>query len=132
MLLGDYSGAAAICREALAKTPGEPTMTKQLAWLLATADDPAVRNGHEAVELLSALPQDAERVDIQYLEALSAAHAEAGNLDQAVAVAQRVVAEARKVQSRRLAEFEARLRLYQSGQPFRYKVQKPDLVARPA
>ena len=123
MLQGDFAAATATCRQALVQIPGQRDLVKQLAWLLATADDPAVRSGPEALELLARLPQHPKKVDIQYLEVLSAAQAEAGDFDQAVATAQRTVAEARKVRSRRLVEFEDRLRLYQTHQPYRMKVQ---------
>ncbi|MDX1946097.1 MAG: tetratricopeptide repeat protein [Pirellulaceae bacterium] len=123
MLQGDFIGAVAICRQALGQIPGQQDLIKQLAWLLATADDPAVRSGTEALQLLANLPQSPKKIDIQYLEVLSAAQAEAGDFDRAIATSQQLLAEARHIRSRRLAEFEARLKLYQAHQPYRMKVE---------
>ena len=87
MRSGDYAGAVAAAEQAIAAKPGDAVALKQLAWLLATADDEAVREGDKALAILAKIPQNPKRIDIQYLEVLSAAHAEAGDFDQAVAAA---------------------------------------------
>ncbi len=119
MRQGDYAGAVAAVEQALAQKPRDPGTLKQLAWLLTTSDDESVRDGKRALAILTAIPQDPKYVDIQYLEVLSAAHAEMGDFDQAVAIAERALAEARKIKSRRVKEFVERVELYQAKQPFR-------------
>ena len=121
MKQGDYRGALAAVEEALARKPQDATALKQLAWLLTTSADDGVRDGKRALGVLSKIPQEAGRIDIQYLEVLSAAHAEVGQYDQAVAVAERALAEARKIKSRRTEEFAERVELYRARQPMRMK-----------
>jgi tetratricopeptide (TPR) repeat protein len=119
---GRFAESLAASRQALARKPGDPQAIKQVAWILATADDDRVRNGPEAVSLLESLPQDpGKKVDAIYYEALAAAYAEAGQFDRAVAAAKTALHEARRQGARRVSEFEARVRLYQSGQPHRQR-----------
>jgi tetratricopeptide (TPR) repeat protein len=128
MRAGDYAGAIAAAKAAVEAQPGDAAALKQLAWLLATADDPAVRNGQQALAILAKISQDANKIDIQYCEVLSAAHAEAGDYDQAVAVAERALAEARKIKSRRVEEFAERVELYRARQPLRMKAEASSLA----
>jgi tetratricopeptide (TPR) repeat protein len=79
---------------AVAALPGNPFLRSNLAWLLATCPDAAVRNGARAVELA----QQAERLsggkDTSILSALAAAYAEAGRFPEAIATAQKACARA--------------------------------------
>lgn len=66
-----------------------PEGMNALAWLLATSPDPELRNGEEAVAWARVAVQDeatAERFDT-----LAAAHAEAGDFDQAVTAIERAI-----------------------------------------
>jgi len=119
MRSGDFAGAVNAAEEGIRAKPGDAVALKQLAWLLATADDDEVRDGRKAIAILAQIPQNAKRIDIQYLEVLSAAQAEAGDYDQAVATAQRALDEARRVKSRRVSEFVQRVESYRARQPFR-------------
>lgn len=121
MLQGDFAGAAEICRTGRKHNSHDPMLAMQLCWLLATADDDQVRSGDEAVQILSKLPKLPRTMGLQYLEVLSAAQAEAGQFEAAVQTAEKALAEARKIHSKRMAEFEARLQLYQSRQAYRMK-----------
>jgi predicted membrane-bound spermidine synthase/predicted Zn-dependent protease len=80
--------------------PGSKNQTwaNNLAWLLATHPDAAVRNGAEAVEWASksaAAAASAKQLEADFLDTLAAAYAEAGQFDKAVETAYQVVDKAR-------------------------------------
>ncbi|MCI0358018.1 MAG: tetratricopeptide repeat protein [Planctomycetaceae bacterium] len=122
MRQGDYAGAVAAVQQGLAQVPDDATALKQLAWLLTTSADGQVRDGKKALAILVKLPQEPDRIDIQYLEVLSAAHAEVGDFDQAVIFAEQALDEARKIKSRRVEEFAERVEMFRAKQPMRMKV----------
>jgi tetratricopeptide (TPR) repeat protein len=105
--------AVAYYREALIRDEGHPAATNNLAWLLATARDPGVRDPAEAVA-------HAERAalrdgsDPRALDTLAAAYAAAGRYHDAVRVAA-VAREGAPDGSPLAAELESRLELYRSG-----------------
>ena len=81
-------------------SPGSKNQTwaNNLAWLLATHPDAAVRNGTEAVEWATksvAAATSARQLEADFLDTLAAAYAEAGKFDQAVETAYKVVDKAR-------------------------------------
>ncbi|MDJ0851101.1 MAG: hypothetical protein QNK04_22240 [Myxococcota bacterium] len=77
-------------RAALALDPGLRSARNNLAWILATAPDPALREPAEAVRLAAALAR--ERPDANQLDTLGAAYAAAGRWDDAVRSAEQAVA----------------------------------------
>jgi tetratricopeptide (TPR) repeat protein len=106
-------------RAALAFDPAQPGLRLKLAWLLATSEDPQLRDADEAVRLAEALAIETGRRDAAVLDVLAAALASDGRFDSAVLVA----AEARDRAARDgLTALEAaigeRLALYRSGHPF--------------
>jgi tetratricopeptide (TPR) repeat protein len=115
---GDDRGAIEHYRAALHLNSNLVTVQKYLAWLLATAPDPALRNGPEAVQLATQATRSADG-DAAAWDALAAAQAEAGNFAEAVTAANKAIQLANtSKQTEAAARFEARLKLYQSGQPF--------------
>ncbi len=88
-----------------------------LAWLRATASDPRLRNGKEAVHLAERACQLTENKEPFLLGTLAAAYAEAGRFDDAVATAEkaRTVALA---QGQIAATNELHLELYKSGRAY--------------
>jgi tetratricopeptide (TPR) repeat protein len=118
MRLDDFRGAIAATRDALTHEPSDRLAAKQLAWLLATAPDDALRDGAAAVHLLESLPP-ADELDLQYLEALAAAQAEAGRFDLARATAARLVELARTLRGSRVGDYAAELAEYQANRPHR-------------
>lgn len=123
--LGDFQRAVTFTRQAMEVDPASLLARQQLAWLLATSDDPAVRNGEEAVALLTDSQLRPAAGDLSHLEALSAAYAEAGDFVSAVATAEELVALARQHNSRRIVEYENRLHQFLNREPYRQKPAEP-------
>ncbi|MFO1475379.1 MAG: tetratricopeptide repeat protein [Verrucomicrobiota bacterium] len=119
-MLGDYPAAAAAFERALAIEPGRPGTCRNLAWLLATCPDPAVRNGPRAVELVRRAQEVSTAPSAGLQRTLAAALAECGRFSEAVAAAQEALRLAPmqpgQVQG---AELAAELQLYHEGKPVR-------------
>jgi tetratricopeptide (TPR) repeat protein len=80
---GNVAGAVQHYREALQSVPNWPEVLIDLAWLLATAPDPAVRNPQEAVELAERAVRATNPPSWAALDASAAALASAGRLREA-------------------------------------------------
>ena len=90
-----------------------------LAWLLATCPDPAVRNVPQAVELAEEANRIAGGRSGPVLDALGAALAAAGRFDQAVPLTTTAMESAnRGGQTAIVAQMQQRLELYRRNQPF--------------
>ena len=91
-----------------------------LAWVLATHPDPRLRNGREAVALAERASKLVNPTPHALLDTLSAAYAEAGRFDEAVAAAtdarNRALAEN---QAGPASAYSARLEKYKQRQPWR-------------
>ena len=91
-----------------------------LAWIRATAADPALRNPDEAIALGERAVALTARREVASLDALAAAYAAAGRFSDAVATARAGVELASAAGALELAaRFRERLELYQKGQPIR-------------
>jgi tetratricopeptide (TPR) repeat protein len=105
---------------ALAQKPGTPDWLNNLAWLLATCPDPAVRDGSRAVQLARRACEATQYQIPVYLGTLAAAYAEAGQFDNAILYAQKACDRAAAVGQTGLWESnQALLKLYQARQPCR-------------
>ncbi len=119
---GDLRRAVDQLRLVLSVRPNLPEALNNLAWILATGADPAVRNGPQAV----ALAQRACRLT-QYragmmLGTLAAAYAEAGRFTDAVATGERLERLATEAGDQRLAALNHQLlALYREGRPYHEK-----------
>jgi phosphatidylglycerol:prolipoprotein diacylglycerol transferase len=97
----------------------------RLAWILATAPDDSVRDGRRAVELATQAVQIAKTDRPPALDALAAAHAEAGDFRDAVREGQRAArsaeqsAEEEEGQPGKLVPVRQRLHLYQHERRYR-------------
>jgi len=98
--------------------PEDPAARLSLAWVLATAPDPLLRDPARAVQLASALPGPAGP-QARALDVIAAGHAAAGRFGLASQVAERALARAEAEGSARLAgAIRERLALYRSGRPY--------------
>jgi tetratricopeptide (TPR) repeat protein len=75
-------------QEAAQSAPDSPTMLNDLAWLLATHPDAALRNGQEAVRAAERACAMTKRKSPALLDTLAAAYAEAGRFFDAISTAQ--------------------------------------------
>ncbi len=85
----DFQKAVDHYREALRLKPDAPDILNNLAWLLATCPDDAVRNGAEAVKCAGRACELTQNKQPMLLGTLAAAYAESGRFDDAVAAAQK-------------------------------------------
>ncbi|NWF84473.1 MAG: tetratricopeptide repeat protein [Bryobacteraceae bacterium] len=120
LLQGRYAEAARLLREAEKLEPGNLTVLKNLAWILSTCPDGAVRNGAEALRLAARAAELAGGRDVVVLDALGAAYAELGRFPEAASAAGQAIALASSRNDQAALEaLKARLRLYRSARPFR-------------
>jgi hypothetical protein len=98
-------------RASLAATPHDRDVTTELAWLLATSDDLSVRDGAEALRLMSGLSSNGQSLTLAETIALAAACAETGNFADALAVIDKALAAAQSGADPALLE---RLQTYRS------------------
>jgi tetratricopeptide (TPR) repeat protein len=114
---GNVRAAQRHGREALRLQPGYTDAANNLAWLLATAADPALRDPREAIRLVEA---DANSSEAPWLlDTLAAAYAADGRFDDAIRTADRAARiatrQALTVSADRIRD---RLSLYRLHRPY--------------
>ncbi len=90
----------------------------ELAWILATCRNPAIRDGAQAVEWAERACPDGDGTKARFLDSLAAAYAEVERFSDAVEAAHAVLARTSSENIRELAERQRRLRLYESRRPY--------------
>jgi tetratricopeptide (TPR) repeat protein len=119
MRLGNHKEAADAYQRALDIDAGNVVALGNLAWVLATSPDGAVRDGKMAVRLAEQACQAAGEKH-ELLDTLAAAHAESGDFRQAIAAVGKAIRLARSAEDDPAArKYEQRLELYRRGRPFR-------------
>jgi tetratricopeptide (TPR) repeat protein len=117
---GRFDEARRSMEAAVRLQPADPTTLNDLAWMLATSEDGRVRNGRRAISIALRACKLSDWSNAYALDTLAAAYAEAGQFSDAVKYQQwamdRLDPDDRKLQ---LSGMEERLRLYQTGRPFR-------------
>jgi cytochrome c-type biogenesis protein CcmH/NrfG len=123
---GEYALARSTYEEAiqLKPEPGDVVSSKarrwvqtNLAWLLSTCPDGAVRDGSRGVTLAEEVVASTPK-DIAYLDTLAAAYAEAGRFEEAVKTQQAALAPMTKGNPLR-DEYRDHLKSYKDGKPWR-------------
>jgi tetratricopeptide (TPR) repeat protein len=115
--LGNVRAAQAHGREALLMQPGDTEAANNLAWLLATTADPALRNPGEAIRLVEANAQGSEAPWL--LDTLAAAYAADGRFEQAIRTADRAARIAtEQEQTASAQEIRERLAQYRKHEPY--------------
>jgi Flp pilus assembly protein TadD len=124
-----FGEAVAEYRQVVAVKPDQPEVLSNLAWLLATSPDSAVRNGADAVRFAEQCCRLTGYQRAQMISVLAAAYAEAGRFTEAVATAQKAIELARAGgDARSAAVNEQLLRLYRAGKPYHMP---PPTASRP-
>jgi protein O-mannosyl-transferase len=107
-------------REAVRLNPEHPDALNNLAWILATNENPELRDGLEAVRLVRKLCELTDYNNPLLLDTLAAAFAEAGNFKEAVKTAKSALNIIEISGQQGLFEpIEKRLRLYENKRPYR-------------
>jgi tetratricopeptide (TPR) repeat protein len=111
--------AVAAGREALRRDPGLAWAANNLAWILASSPDPALRDPREAVRLAEAAARGAAATSADVLDTLAAAYAADGRFEPARAAAERALARAEADGSPALAAaIRERLALYREQRAY--------------
>jgi tetratricopeptide (TPR) repeat protein len=87
--LGQRAAAAEQFRKTLQYDPNNADAMNNIAWILAAAPDPSLRNGTNAVSLAERACRITGNRQPLFIGTLADAYAEAGRFDEAVATAQR-------------------------------------------
>jgi len=92
-----------------------------VAWVLATSNDPAIRNGKEAEKWAQKAIATTGSTNANSLDTLAAAYAEQGNFAAAVSTQERAVSMLTKQDASKSKEFDDHLKSYQAKKPWRDK-----------
>jgi tetratricopeptide (TPR) repeat protein len=120
----EYGPALADYRQALTVDPNDPLAYNGLAWVLATAPDPKVRDGEKAVEAAVRAYELTGGKNPYVVGTLAAARAEDHDFQAAARLQSEALALFPK-DDPGLAGHRRRLELYQAGKPYRDEAQKP-------
>lgn len=90
-MAGRFNEAGRYLEEAVRRQPGWAAPQAALAWIFATHPDPSRRRPREAVQLGRRVVRMTREQDPRMLDVLAAAHAAAGDFDQAVATARKAI-----------------------------------------
>jgi Tfp pilus assembly protein PilF len=117
---GRTAEADRLYRDLIPLQQDNPEVLNDFAWLLATAADPAVRNGAEAVRHAERACELTGRKQAGYIGTLAAAYAEAGRFEDATRAAQQAIDVATSAGEKERADINRQLlELYRAGEPFR-------------
>jgi tetratricopeptide (TPR) repeat protein len=118
--LGRIGEAVDSWKKSLELRPDWPEVLNNLAWLEATHPDARFRNPREAVELSRRACKLTGYRDISMLDTLAVAYAAAGDFPSAIETVNRALELAESSgQQAFVAEARERLKLFQSGRPYR-------------
>jgi eukaryotic-like serine/threonine-protein kinase len=116
--IGQVDKAVVAEKESLALLPRDnPIAFNQIAWILATAPYPNMRDGSNAVVFAEKAVDETGHTTANILDTLAAAYAEAGQFAKAVATEKEAVALSSTANSKQV--FAQRVSLYESSIPYR-------------
>jgi len=116
---GDFQQALLHFRKALTLKPDEVEALNNMAWILATCPDDALRDGNEAVRCAERACQLTAFKQPGVVGTLAAAYAEAGRFSDAITAAETAIRLATDAGDAQFAEVNQRLlQLYRAGKPW--------------
>lgn len=117
--VGLHAEAIADYNRALELQPKDSQMLNNLAWVLATSPDDAIRDGKRSVELAKRACEETEYKAAHILSTLAASYAETGDFAQAIEWSRKAceLGEASGLRP----QLENELKSYQEGRPWREK-----------
>jgi tetratricopeptide (TPR) repeat protein len=119
LAFNDYVSALRDYRAALERDPASPFFLNSVAWLLATAPDPAARDGEEAITLARRANELSGWRDPSLIDTLAAAYAENGDYTRAVEY-QTQACRMKSAGSGKVREsYQAHMELYRQKKPVR-------------
>ena len=119
---GEAEIAISYYREALKININSYEVQNNLAWVLSTHPDESIRNGKEAIRLITKAVNERPANAFSLLDTLAAAYAEDGQFEKATATAKRAVEIAKAEGQLAFAKrIEGRLQRYKARQPYRDK-----------
>jgi len=115
-----FSEAVTHLRAAIAAAPKYASALNDLAWILATQDDPAIWNVPEAIRLATRACELTWNREPRLLDTLGVAQSEAGQFAEAIQTTEQALSIAVAAgDERRAAELRKHLEVYRKGQPYR-------------
>ncbi len=122
---GQLDEAIAEYQKVLELNPNDARAYNNIAWIRATHPDPRFRNAAQAVALATRAVELAQD-DVNSLDTLAAAYAEAGRFSEAVQTAHKALELATQQNNQSVAEsLKVKIPLYETGTPFRAMPQSP-------
>jgi tetratricopeptide (TPR) repeat protein len=111
----------ALLEEGVARCPEILSFQNDLAYLLATCPDEAVRDGPKAVRMARRIVEESDARDPAYLDTLAVAYAETGDFERAVGTGRRAleVARAQEAQPEVIDALEEHQEAIELGRPIR-------------
>ncbi len=116
--IGAHQAAVEDLDRALGSGSRDPGVYNTLAWLLATSTQDALRNAERAKELALTACELTRYQEPNFVDTLAAAHAEAGEFDEAIRLQQKAL-EFPEFEKRFGKDARNRLELYTAGRPYR-------------
>jgi len=117
--LGQLAAAVTCYDRGLESNPDSPELHNNLAWILATTPDAAIRNGPRAVALAERACTLTQNRYPLFLGTLAAAYAEAGRFGDAISTAQKAIDLATAANQPEIAARNQQLlELYRAGKPY--------------
>jgi tetratricopeptide (TPR) repeat protein len=94
----------------------------EVAWTFATAAEPELRDGSNAVAFAELAVAATDRTNASILDTLAAARAEIGEFAKAINIQNEAIALVKEERSLQSGGYYRRLRLYEANQPYRQSV----------
>ena len=118
--IGEHAKARADLEKALELQPEDDGVLNNLAWLLATSPDDALRDGKRAIELATKACEVTEWKEAHIISTLAAGYAETGDFETAKKYSRQAVELGSEVDDVK-AQLEKELESYEQGKPWREK-----------